>query len=114
MYRFLSASPSLQSFYFFIKILFIRILEFNCDQIAGCVSSSPESLNLLLSKKPAPPYTGRATILIVGGAAEVMESKPGTYRILIKRRKGFIKLALKNGLELLLFSADWVDLITSS
>ncbi|XP_043520038.1 2-acylglycerol O-acyltransferase 2-A-like isoform X1 [Frieseomelitta varia] len=64
------------------------------------VSSTSESLNQQLSMEPAAPYTGRATVLIVGGAAEAMECKPGTYRILIKRRKGFVKLALKNGAPL--------------
>ncbi|CAD1470029.1 unnamed protein product [Heterotrigona itama] len=63
-------------------------------------TSSPESLNQLLSTKPQAPYTGRATVLIVGGAAEVTESKPNTYRIVMKRRKGFVKLALKNGVPI--------------
>ncbi|KAF3422325.1 hypothetical protein E2986_12256 [Frieseomelitta varia] len=78
----------------------MTILEFFINP--SCASSSPESLNELLSTKPEAPYTGRVTILIVGGAAEAMECKPGTYRILIKRRKGFVRLALKNGLESLL------------
>ncbi|KAK9302952.1 hypothetical protein QLX08_005218 [Tetragonisca angustula] len=63
-------------------------------------NSSPESVNQLLSTKPQAPYTGRATVLMVGGAAEATESKPGTYRILIKRRKGFVRLALKNGVPI--------------
>ena len=73
---------------------------------AGVVGSTSESLNQQLSMEPAAPYTGRATVLIVGGAAEAMESKPGTYRILIKRRKGFVKLALKNGLEFTIVSVE--------
>ncbi|CAK9830076.1 2-acylglycerol O-acyltransferase 2 [Anthophora retusa] len=66
----------------------------------GCVSSSPESLHYLLSTKPAPPHTGRATILMIGGASESLECKPGTYRILVKRRKGFVKIALMHGAPL--------------
>ncbi|KAK1134841.1 hypothetical protein K0M31_007610 [Melipona bicolor] len=69
-------------------------------RINPVASSSSESLNYLLSTKPEAPFTGRATVLVVGGAAEVMESKPGTYRILIKRRRGFVRLALKNGVPL--------------
>ncbi|XP_031846053.2 2-acylglycerol O-acyltransferase 2-B [Nomia melanderi] len=64
---------------------------------SGTVSSSAESLNYLLSSKPQEPYTGRGTVLIVGGASESLECKPGTYRILVKRRKGFVKIALKHG-----------------
>ena len=78
------------------------IITFNYDPLTAVASSSPESVNQLLSTKPEAPYTGRATVLIVGGAAEAAECMPGTYRILIKRRKGFVRLALKNGLELLL------------
>ena len=98
-----SAFPNLQSFCFF-EYLSSSLTQVSHVQLwsAGCASSSPESLNQLLSTKPEAPYTGRVTILIVGGAAEAVESKPDTYRVLIKRRKGFVRLALKNGLELLL------------
>ncbi|XP_043580131.1 diacylglycerol O-acyltransferase 2-like protein 6 [Bombus pyrosoma] len=61
------------------------------------LGSSAECIKQQLSTRPSPPYTGKATVLIPGGATEVFESKPGTYRILIKRRKGFVKLALQNG-----------------
>ena len=43
------------------------------------------------------PVQGRAVIIIVGGAAEAFECKPQTYKILLKRRKGFVRLALQNG-----------------
>lgn len=66
----------------------------------GACSSSAESINYLLSTKPESPYTGRASVLIVGGASESLESRPRTYRLLVKRRKGFIKIALKNGAPL--------------
>ncbi|KAK9302948.1 hypothetical protein QLX08_005215 [Tetragonisca angustula] len=69
-------------------------------RIGSVASSNPESVNYSLSTKPAAPYTGRATVLVVGGVAEVMESKPDTYRILVKRRKGFVKLSLKNGVPI--------------
>ncbi|XP_076628693.1 2-acylglycerol O-acyltransferase 1 [Colletes latitarsis] len=68
--------------------------------LSGTVSSSPESLNYMLSTKPEEPFTGRGTVLIVGGASESLECKPGTYRILVKRRKGFVKIALKHGTPL--------------
>lgn len=64
--------------------------------IGGC-ASSVKSIKYLLSSPPRSPYTGRATLLIAGGASESLESTPGTYRILIKKRKGFVKLALKYG-----------------
>ncbi|XP_033329797.2 2-acylglycerol O-acyltransferase 2-A [Megalopta genalis] len=77
----------------------------------GGVSSTAKSLNYLASTKPEKPYTGRATILIVGGASESLECQPGTYRILVKRRKGFVKIALKNGIPLVpVFSFGETDI----
>ncbi|XP_068972471.1 2-acylglycerol O-acyltransferase 1-like [Bombus flavifrons] len=68
----------------------------NC-RFNGALASNAECIKQQLSTRPSPPYTGRATVLIPGGAAEAFECKPCTYRILIKRRKGFVKLALQNG-----------------
>jgi len=63
----------------------------------GSCAANIRSIEYLLSTPPKSPHTGRATILIVGGVSESMESKPGTYRSLVKKRKGFVKLALKHG-----------------
>lgn len=66
----------------------------------GCCAANAKSIEYLLSTPAKSPYTGRATILIVGGVSESMESLPGTYRIVMKKRKGFVKLALKHGTPL--------------
>lgn len=67
--------------------------------LGGC-GSNARSINNLLSSKAHSPHKGRAVVLIVGGASESLECKPGKYRILVKRRKGFVKIALKNGTPL--------------
>ncbi|KAL3277960.1 hypothetical protein HHI36_013300 [Cryptolaemus montrouzieri] len=59
----------------------------------GELSSSAESLNFVLGK----PEGGNITALIVGGAQEAMHSKPEHYKLVLKNRKGFVKVALKNG-----------------
>nr|CAD7257111.1 unnamed protein product [Timema shepardi] len=69
-----------------------RELALSC----GSCSSSAESMGYLLSR----PGGGHATVLIVGGAAESFYCRPGSYRIILRRRKGFIKLALKHGTPL--------------
>lgn len=66
----------------------------------GCCASNTKSLEYLLSTPPRSPYTGRAMILVVGGASEAMESLPDIYRTIVKKRKGFVKLALKHGTPL--------------
>ncbi|XP_076396900.1 2-acylglycerol O-acyltransferase 2-A-like isoform X2 [Megachile rotundata] len=63
----------------------------------GFISSSEESLDYQLSTKPKTPFTGRISVLIVGGAGEAMECSPGTNRVLVNQRKGFVRVALKHG-----------------
>ncbi|XP_072757346.1 diacylglycerol O-acyltransferase 2 [Anoplolepis gracilipes] len=77
----------------------------------GCCAANVKSVEYLLSTSPKSPHTGRATVLIVGGASESMESTPGTYRTIVKKRKGFVKLALKHGTSLVpVFSFGETDL----
>lgn len=43
---------------------------------------------------------GRAVTIVVGGARESLEARPGTLRLILKGRKGFIKMALRTGADL--------------
>lgn len=43
---------------------------------------------------------GRAATIVIGGARESLEAQPKTLRLVIKERKGFIKLALQTGADL--------------
>jgi len=36
-------------------------------------------------------------VIVVGGAEEAFDAHPGTYTLILKPRKGFIKLALRTG-----------------
>ena len=40
---------------------------------------------------------GNAVILVVGGAEESLEARPGAYKLTLRKRKGFVKLALRSG-----------------
>jgi hypothetical protein len=52
--------------------------------------------------------------LLVGGAAESLESYPGRYRLVLRKRKGFIKIALETGTDLVpVFSFGENDLFSS-
>jgi len=59
----------------------------------GSCSASKASINYLLSH----PDRGHAAVLVVGGSAESLDSHPGTYILQLKRRKGFIRMALNHG-----------------
>ncbi|KAF6829870.1 diacylglycerol acyltransferase type 2a [Colletotrichum plurivorum] len=43
---------------------------------------------------------GRAVTIVIGGARESLEAQPGTLRLILKGRKGFIKMALRTGADL--------------
>ncbi|CAG2118568.1 unnamed protein product, partial [Medioppia subpectinata] len=43
---------------------------------------------------------GHALVLMVGGAIEALDAVPNTLRLTLNKRKGFIKLALRNGASL--------------
>ncbi|XP_006875487.1 PREDICTED: 2-acylglycerol O-acyltransferase 2 [Chrysochloris asiatica] len=62
----------------------------------GLVASDKESAIHLLSRKEG----GNFLAIIVGGAKEALDARPGAYRLLLKNRKGFIKLALMQGAAL--------------
>lgn len=67
----------------------------------------PPSLHPYLSRQPCPPGTsphintstipqGNAITIVLGGAHESLLTLPGHYRIILRRRRGFLKLALCN------------------
>lgn len=59
--------------------------------LGGCAASE-SSLLCQLNSKPA-----KAIVLVAGGAQESLLAHPGTYKIVINNRKGFIRIALKSG-----------------
>ena len=42
-------------------------------------------------------YTSNAVVLLIGGAQEAINSHPNDYTVFLKRRKGFVRLALATG-----------------
>jgi 2-acylglycerol O-acyltransferase 2 len=67
----------------------------------GLASVSRESCENLLSKGgPNGQGMGRGITIVVGGARESLETQPGTLRLVLHRRKGFIKLAIRTGADL--------------
>jgi 2-acylglycerol O-acyltransferase 2 len=67
----------------------------------GLRSVSKESIgNILTRGGPNGEGMGRAVTIVVGGARESLEAQPGTLRLILKERKGFIKLAVRTGADL--------------
>ncbi|KAF7879011.1 hypothetical protein EAF04_000211 [Stromatinia cepivora] len=67
----------------------------------GLASVSKESCENLLSKGgPNKEGMGRAITIVVGGAAESLDAQPYSLRLVLKRRKGFVKMAIRTGADL--------------
>ncbi|RUP49379.1 diacylglycerol acyltransferase-domain-containing protein [Jimgerdemannia flammicorona] len=61
----------------------------------GCASVSRTSCENILNKGP-----GSSIVIVVGGAAESLNARPGTSDLTLRKRLGFIKLAMRNGASL--------------
>lgn len=59
-----------------------------------CSVSKPSCFNIL-SQGP-----GSAITIVVGGAAESLSAHPGTADLTLKKRYGFIKMAIRAGADL--------------
>lgn len=67
----------------------------------GLASVSRESIENLLSKGGHNGEgMGRAVTIVIGGARESLDAKPHSLRLVLKSRKGFVKLAIRTGADL--------------
>eukprot|EP01064_Diplonema_japonicum_P038712 TRINITY_DN9461_c2_g1_i1.p1 TRINITY_DN9461_c2_g1~~TRINITY_DN9461_c2_g1_i1.p1 ORF type:complete len:456 (+),score=81.16 TRINITY_DN9461_c2_g1_i1:61-1428(+) len=62
---------------------------------AAMGDASKEALNNVLTGQP-----GDSALLVVGGAEEALDAIPGTSDLIIKKRKGFARIAVQNGTAL--------------
>ncbi|XP_059207371.1 2-acylglycerol O-acyltransferase 3b [Centropristis striata] len=62
----------------------------------GLYPVSKQSLAHLLSKSGK----GNAVVIVIGGAAESLASSPGVNTVVVKQRKGFVRVALEFGADL--------------
>ena len=67
----------------------------------GLASVSKTSCENLLSKGgPNGEGMGRAITIVIGGAGESLDAQPHSLRLILKRRKGFVKIAIRQGADL--------------
>ncbi|TKR57498.1 hypothetical protein L596_030753 [Steinernema carpocapsae] len=62
----------------------------------GCITASKESIAYQLTRDKG----GRAVMIVLGGTEEALEAQEHNYSLILKRRKGFVRLALENGAHL--------------
>jgi len=59
----------------------------------GFCSCTKRSIEYLLTRNGR----GNAVVLVVGGAYEALDARPGSFTLTLKRRKGFVRLAMQHG-----------------
>ncbi|XP_054840218.1 2-acylglycerol O-acyltransferase 1 isoform X2 [Eublepharis macularius] len=84
-------TPYLHTLSFWFRCPFLRDY-FMC---AGLVSASKKSVSHVLSNEKG----GNIAVIVIGGAGESLEARPGSLTLNILKKKGFIKIALKHGLR---------------
>ncbi|KAM7535647.1 hypothetical protein Aperf_G00000091083 [Anoplocephala perfoliata] len=77
------------------KVPFYRDFAMTC----GAVSVSERSFIYLLDKDSTG-ISGNLVAVAVGGAREALESRPGKYVLVLSRRRGFFRMAMKTGVHL--------------
>lgn len=77
----------------YFKALFKPPLFRDYIMSSGMCNVTRESCEYILTEKGP----GNSVVIVVGGAEEAFDAHPGTYTLILKPRKGFIKLALRTG-----------------
>ncbi|KRZ86820.1 2-acylglycerol O-acyltransferase 2-A [Trichinella sp. T8] len=90
---FSSLFPGMQSYLSTLKMNFWFPIRREYFEFLGVTDCSKNSIHYLISQ----PKKGTAVAVVIGGAEEALEAHPGKHRVVLKSRKGFIKLALHCG-----------------
>lgn len=88
--------PKIKSYLITLPINFKIPLLRELLIFSGIVNSNKKSISYLVSNKKK----GNATIIVVGGAEESLEAHEDNFNLVLKNRKGFVKLAIQNGASL--------------
>ncbi|EMP34283.1 Diacylglycerol O-acyltransferase 2 [Chelonia mydas] len=70
--------------------------RYKTDLLPKVCPVNRDSIDYILSKNGS----GNAIVIVVGGAAESLNCTPGKNSVTLKNRKGFVKLALRHGADL--------------
>jgi 2-acylglycerol O-acyltransferase 2 len=80
---------------------FISPLTRDLLLLGGICSASEKSIKYILGNKGENcKEKGQAAILVIGGVAEMLEVQVDSYTLVLKKRTGFVRLALETGTPL--------------
>lgn len=70
-----------------VKCLFLSLPH------PGLVPSDKDTASYVLRRRGG----GNVLAIAVGGAQEALDARPGAFTLLLKNRKGFVRLAIEHG-----------------
>ncbi|KAI6236594.1 Acyltransferase [Aphelenchoides besseyi] len=107
--QFSSKFPGIQSYAASLPSQFYYPWRHEIVSALGVICSSATGISKILSR----PKGGNAVCLVVGGAEEALDAHRDNYTLCLKNRKGFIKLALRQGASLVpVYSFGETELFT--
>lgn len=65
--------------------------------LSGASAVTKDSFLNILEKRPK---SGEVAVVVVGGAAESLEAERNKYKLILRDRKGFIRMAMRTGSSL--------------
>ncbi|EGW14770.1 2-acylglycerol O-acyltransferase 2 [Cricetulus griseus] len=93
---FTSLFPGIRPYLMMLTLWFRAPFFRDYIMCGGLVTSEKESAGHILTRKGG----GNLLAIIIGGSQEALDARPGAYRLLLKNRKGFVRLALIHGAAL--------------
>jgi len=88
--------PGIQSYTCTLYMNFCIPFRREYLMLLGLIDASKQSISYVLSQ----PKKGNAVTIVIGGAAEALDAHPGKAILTLVKRKGFVRLALKHGADL--------------
>lgn len=85
--------PGIRPFLCTMKIQFLMPLHRELLMLTGARPVDRQSLEWVLKEGSK----GNALCIVVGGGIEALSAMPGTFKLTLKDRKGFVRLALQHG-----------------
>ena len=92
--------PGLEPHLLVLKEQFLAPIYREYVMTCGAAAASAKSLNYFLKNQGSCKGKSQVCILIVGGAAESLKVQKGKIVLILKKRKGFIRIALETGTDL--------------
>ena len=92
--------PGLTPHVLMLKMLFYMPITRELLLLTGGSAVTSTSFKAILNNQNQCRQKGQVCVVVVGGAAESLEAHANTYRLILKNRKGFVRMALETGASL--------------